>query len=157
MSFIPKKKNLPQGSLTSLPGARRSLSCHPALSSLYPQLTQGLTRGQKSKGKKLWGKGWRQGWGANQEGISQPCVTSGLWRHQQDGTCNLSTPSTTFGETASYPGLTPPHLLLLTGKTEGSPRAGPLPWASPHLWLRRYGFRSQTFLEFSTFLIFPKS
>lgn len=50
-----------------------------------------------------------------------------------------------------------PRLLLLTGKTEGSPRAGPLPWASPHLWLRRYGFRSQTFLEFSTFLIFPIS
>ena len=73
------------------------------------------------------------------------------------GPATSPTPSTTFGETASYPGLTPPHLLLLTWKTEGSSRAGPLPWASPHLWLRRYGFRSQTFLEFSTFLIFPKS
>lgn len=89
--------------------------------------------GQKLKGKELWDKGWRQWWGAwTQEGISQasrpsPVSLLDSGDISRMGPATSPTPGTIFGETASYPGLTPPHLLLLTGKTEGSPRAGPLP------------------------------
>jgi len=130
-SFLPPPVDF---SLTSLPGAQWSPSCHPGLFALYPQLIQGLTPGQKLKGKKLWDKGWQRwwGWGVKPRRdfpsqLSSPVSLLDSGGISRMGPATSPTPGTIFGETASYPGLTPPRLLLLTGKTEGSPRAGPLP------------------------------
>lgn len=87
----------------------------------------------------------------------QPCVTSGLWRHQQDGTCNLTHPRHHLWRNHQLPWSHPSPFTADDWKNwrQSQSRASPL--SKPTFVVRRYGFRSQTFLDFSTFLIFPIS
>lgn len=68
-------------------------------------------------------------------------------------------PGPTFGETTtlSWSHPSPLPLLLLIWVNRCNVKGRPVPWPTPYLWLRTYGFKGQTFLEFSTFLIFPSS